>query len=148
MPGLNFNEWPVWLVAILVVINIFKQPLGAILPDWLKFRADRNADREEHKQAIEEALINSRLQANANEQLRAQLTEKQLFTLFEKMLSRVLEDFKNDLVQLKTGQSKQLETLTAIHAESKRISEFARGININISELVGEFRKANRGGEN
>lgn len=142
MPGLNvdFNQWPSWLLFLLIVINIFKAQIAAAIPDtvknWFQFRVNRQADREEFQQEMAEVQLNSRLQSEAADQLRKSWREEQWVELLQQMLSWMREDLGKDITEIRAGQDKQMETLTQVQRNTLRTNDLLTTIHITLSKLA------------
>ena len=155
MPGLNvnFNEWPIWLLFLLMVINILKTPISAILPETLrewgvnpfKFRAEREMDRREHQQEIEQALVNSRLQAEATDALRKSWREEQWAEILQQMLAWLREDLQTDLKNMQATQTKQQETLVQVQKNTARTNDLLTTMNMTLSLLAERSRGRSEG---
>jgi hypothetical protein len=140
MPGVDFSQWPAWLLAVLIVINIFKQQLGALFPDWLRHRLGRQADREEFQQAMHEVLVNSRLQNEATDQLRKSWREEQWAELLQQMLAWLREDLQADLKLLQSGQASLHETTIQVQRNTSRTNDLLTTMNMTLSLLAERGR--------
>lgn len=142
MPGLNldFNQLPAWLLAILILINIFKQPLSAFVPvairDFFTFRAKREADREEFAQGIEETLVNSRLQSEATEHLRRSWREEQWVELIQNKDAWLQDVLDKKLDGLQTGQAKLIEQTIQVQRNTLRTNDLLTAVNGNLSRVI------------
>lgn len=146
MPGLqvDFSQWPTWLLFLLIVINLFKQQLIAFIPEALRHRAGRQADREEFKQGIEEALVNSRLQTEATDQLRKSWREEQWAEILQQMLGWLREDLEADMKQLQDGQAKLYETTIQVQRNTARTNDLLTTMNMTLSLLAERSRATSK----
>lgn len=140
MPGnIDFNQLPTWLLVLLIIINIFKQPLSAFVPsairDFFTFRAKREADREEFQQGLEETLVNSRLQTEAAEHLRRSWREEQWVELIQNKDAWLQDVLDKKLDALQAGQTKLIELTTQVQRNTLRSNDLLTAVNANLSKI-------------
>ena len=139
MDGLNidYNRLPVLAILILVFVNTFKKPLEnlitSLVPEVvLKFFGIRS-QREEHKQAIEEALLDGEIQTQIADQMRDTQRERELLQLL-KNKDRWLENvLTSRLERMQAQQAKMIEILGAIQRSGERTNNILETIHITLS---------------
>lgn len=146
MPGLqvDFSQWPTWLLFLLIVINLFKQQIAGFIPEALRHRAGREADREEFQQEIQENVLNFRLQAETTDQLRKSWREEQWVELLQQMLAWLREDLEKDMAEIQTGQGKLLETTIQVQRNTSRTNDLLTTMNMTLSLLAERSRPGSR----
>lgn len=126
MPGLDISTWPTWIIAILLVINLFKEQIAAFIPtaisDHFRFRAERTADQEEHAQLLEEVLLNGKLQTEAAEQLRKSWREEQWVELLQFKDSWLHEFLDAKLDRLQESADRQTKELAGLRSDFAQFS--------------------------
>lgn len=137
LPNISVDNWPTWLLFLFILINIFKQQLAAFVPqgirDAFNHWAARRSDRQEHAQGIETAILDSKLQTAATEQLRASWREDKIFEMIHDKDSYLYDYFDGKLDGLKSGQDKQTEILSSIHRTSIRTNDLLTVMNQNLT---------------
>lgn len=138
--GLDFTGWPVWAILILVATNTFREQISAFIPEavhnFFRSRADRKKDREEHAQQIEEALLNSRLQHQAADQLRKSWREEQWAELLQQMQAWTHETLERQLVAILNSSERSNSELANLRLNSTRTNDLLSTMNANLTRLA------------
>lgn len=123
VPSVDFSQWPVWLLAILIVVNLFKEQIGTVIPSAVRDIFKSRVDRQEHSQQIEETLLNSRLQADATEQLRKSWREEQFAEMLHQKDSYLYEYLDKKVDKLADAQDRTNDLLTTIHIALSKLAD-------------------------
>lgn len=134
--NIDYSQWPVWLVAVLLFVNLFREPLAALIaqaiPDHFRHYAGRRADREEHDQELEEVQLNARLQTAAAEQLRKSWREENLMSIVQEK-----DAFERGLFdKLSTSLDRLSDRMEQFHRQQIRTNDLLTTLNITMSRFV------------
>lgn len=115
---------PTWIVISLLVINIFKVQLSAIIKTLWAYIQKVTTQEVEHNNEMEEVRVNAGLQKEAAEQLRLSYIEENLMDMLKKQsdfdrelfhnITRVLEDQHQLICDIKIVLSEISITLRSI----------------------------------
>lgn len=75
IPGIDFSNWPAWLVFLLLILNLFKAQVAKGWASLFKLKEDQ----QDHEQDIETNLVDHDLQTKATEQLRESRREDRVW---------------------------------------------------------------------
>lgn len=136
----DFSRWPVWLMFVLLVANLFREQIGSFIPaamrEHFQDQAKRRSDEIEHAQEIEETLLNSKLQNEAAESLRKSWREEQWLELLHQKDAWLKEVFEERLKELQASSDKTLEAVTTIGHNTKRTNDLLTTIHICLSKMA------------
>lgn len=140
------NDWPVWLVVTLLLINIFREPLSALVKDAVpqavqehfRHRASREADREEFEQNLTENTLGADLQSNAYREMRQQLIDQELVELVNTQLEYILNDAAKSATDRASVIGQILETQARQHRAILRVADL-------LGVVYSAIRKQNGG---
>jgi hypothetical protein len=129
MPGVqhfDFTAWPIWLLAILVVVNIFKEQIGSFFPaaitDFFRFRAERKRDNQEHTQLLEE-----------REQQRKSWREEQWVELILRKDAWLQEHLEKQLAEIEKGNNRIVDAITEVQNTTRRTNDILATIHVALS---------------
>ncbi len=140
MPSVDFSQWPMWLLAVLIVVNLFKEQIGTVIPSAVRDFFKSRGDRQEHSLQIEETLLNSRLQADATEQLRKSWREEQFAEMIHQKDSYLYEYLDKKVDRLAIAQERAIEVLSSVVANTRRTNDLLTTIHIALSKLADEIK--------
>lgn len=139
LEAIDLTRWPVWLVFALLVANLFKEQIGSFVPmavrDFFRHRAARQIDREEFDQEIQEALVNSRLQSQATDELRKSWREEQWVELLQRKDAWLQDILEARLVAIQDINARTLEEAVRIKHGTERTNNILTTIHIVLSKL-------------
>lgn len=139
MQGLDTSTLPIWLAVVLFLINLFREQLSVFVPqavkDHFKTLAARRADRQEHEQDIEQALLDSRLQTSANEALRVNRLEGQLIEALHRKDSFIEKQLDMRLSEQQDLLRRNLEQVSHIRSNGSRTNDLLTAMNGNLTRL-------------
>ena len=123
------EDWPLWVVIIFQFLILFRNEIGKFLPsaisDHFRTRADRQADREEHKQAIEEVRLNAHLQAASAEQLRASWREEQWAVIVADQQTFIQNNLLLEIKNLNKQIDRQQQEIRALRRAVLRVGDIS-----------------------
>jgi DNA anti-recombination protein RmuC len=89
MPEIDFTAWPIWLIALLFALNLFKEPLARMFPVFFSFltsrakwEAEQRAIKDEAERQDDIAILSAMVQLQTE-------TIKQNERLLDFILSRL-----------------------------------------------------------
>lgn len=136
LTALNITSWPIWLVAVLVIINIFKQPLIGFLPGAIREHFRWRAERSD-------VQLNSRLQREATDDLRRSWREENWMQLLADKDAWILGELNKRLEAINTTGQAILEENNRIRGEIKRAANIQETIHISLSKMAEYQRQTN-----
>ena len=110
--AINLSGWPVWLLATLIVIDIFKRPLSTYLPEALR-------DYFRHRADQADAKLNSTLQSGVTADMRE--ARKDNFIMGE--LSSSLKGIGEDMKQVRLNGERTNGLLTGMNANLAKLTD-------------------------
>lgn len=136
--GIDFNQWPTWLLVVLIAANLFKEQIGGLIgsitPTWIKdvfrLKAKRTLGRDEHEHLIEEVLLNGEIQDRITEQLRESRREETLIQVIrdkdrwlEGVLTKQLDKIVEETAANRRNSERTNNILTTIHITLSKLAE-------------------------
>lgn len=139
MPLDLIKEWPIWLVAALLLVNLFKDQIGAFVPtavrEHFSSQARRQADEREHAQEIEEVKLNAALQTNASDDLRKSWREENLMDLLAAKDDWERTILRDEIIALRGAMGEQIKELQDLRRAAIRTNDLLTTLNIIMSRL-------------
>lgn len=152
MPGsIDMSQWPTWLLVTLLIINLFREQIGAFIPQALRehftFRAKRKADKEEHQQQTEDTLLQSKLKAEdellqskleAEQELRLRKSwrEEQWVEILKQKDSWIQEELDGRLKENTKLLGKILEQMSNVRTNGIRTNDLLTSINSSLTRIA------------
>lgn len=140
MPGIDATTLPIWLAVVLFLINLFREQLGAFVPqairDHFQDQAKRAKNRESHKQEIEETLLDNLIQERVTDSLRDNSREGKLIDLIRQKDEYIQTKLDTRLDEQARLLGKMLEQMSHVRTNSGRTNDLLSAMNGSISRLA------------
>jgi hypothetical protein len=137
MDMIDYRQLPIWAILVLVIAREVKPLVVTFVPESLRTWWVRRTDREEHVQEIEQAIVDSELQASAAAQLRESWKDENIFELLRQKDSFFYQFFGEQAQEY--GQR-----LAAIEENGTRTNDLLTLMNANLTKLIDAVQVKSR----
>jgi hypothetical protein len=144
--GLDTTSWPIWVLAILMVVNIFKEPIGAFLPqaahNFFRHRAKKSDREQQRKSWREEQWIelvqkwDAFAQGTLAQELKSIRSTEQTSCEELAKLRNGIERVAEKLDAALDASQDTAKALNRILAETKRTGNILTTIHIALSQMA------------
>lgn len=117
--GIDFSNWPAWLVFLLLILNLFKAQIGKGWASLFKLKEDQ----QEHTQDIEANLVDHDLQTKAAEQLRESQRESRAWNVIAQKDSYLHQYLNGKVDELLAGQEATRQEVAGLREDLRTYTE-------------------------
>lgn len=151
MPDIDFTSWPVWLIALLIILNLFKQPLARLFPglfsafvEKARFDAEQKAIEAEGERQDDIAILSAMVQLQTEAIKQNERLLDFIISRLDDRLTELGQTIKSELQAIRHELADINQRWLTASVESNKAASQHQLTRVEITHLIDRFEKIER----